>query len=79
MMFCRCSLKLVRTAALCAPIVILLVPTRALAMELKIVGNQIILSGPVVAGVGDAEPIAAFVLLVRGAPFLSPFRRLPVG
>jgi hypothetical protein len=40
---------------------------------------QIILSGPVVAGVGDAEPIAAFVLLVRGAPFLSPFRRLPVG
>jgi hypothetical protein len=35
------------TAALFALIVILLVPTRALAMELKIVGNQLILSGPV--------------------------------
>ncbi len=48
MIFCRYSLTLVRTAALCALIVILLVPTRALAMELKIVGNQLILSGPVV-------------------------------
>ena len=46
MIFCRYSLTLVRTAG--ALIVILLVPTRALAMELKIVGNQLILSGPVV-------------------------------
>ena len=48
MMFCRDLLTLVRTGALCALIVILLVPTRALAMELKIVGNQLILSGPVI-------------------------------
>jgi hypothetical protein len=48
MIFCRYSLTLLRTAALCSLIVIVLVPTRALAMELKIVGNQLILSGPVV-------------------------------
>ena len=36
------------TATLFALIVILMAPTRALAMELKIVGNQLILSGPVV-------------------------------
>jgi hypothetical protein len=48
MIFCRYSLTLLRTAALCSLIVIVLVPTRAPAMELKIVGNQLILSGPVV-------------------------------
>src|ERR1700730_17310254 len=36
------------TATLFVLIVILMVPTRAPAMELKIVGNQLILSGPVV-------------------------------
>jgi hypothetical protein len=36
------------TATLFAFIAILIVPTRAPAMELKIVGNQLILSGPVV-------------------------------
>src|SRR6266446_4418692 len=36
------------TAVLFALVVILMVPTRAQAMELKIVGNQLILSGPVV-------------------------------
>jgi len=40
------------TATLFALIVILMVPTRAPAMELKIVGNQLILSGPVV---GDEQ------------------------
>lgn len=48
MMFCRDLLTLVRTGALCALIVMLLVPALALAMELKIVGNQLILSGPVI-------------------------------
>ena len=56
MLFGRCSIlirdMLVRraavTATLFALIVILMVPTRAPAMELKIVGNQLILSGPVV-------------------------------
>ena len=62
-MFCRDLLTLVRTAALCALIVILLVPTRALAMELKIVGNQLILSGPVV---GD-EPGKVREAMVRFA------------
>jgi len=51
-MFYRYSLMLVRSAAatvtLFALIVILMVPTRAPAMELKIVGNQLFLSGPVV-------------------------------
>jgi hypothetical protein len=51
-MFYRYSLMLVRSAAVTATlfalIVILMVPTRAPAMELKIVGNQLILSGPVV-------------------------------
>src|ERR1700730_9219651 len=37
------------TATLFALIVILMVPTRAPAMELKIVGNQLFLSGPVVS------------------------------
>jgi hypothetical protein len=36
------------TAVLFALVVILMVPTRAQAMEVKIVGNQLILSGPVV-------------------------------
>jgi hypothetical protein len=53
MMFCPYALKSIRraavTAALFALIMILMVPTRAPAMELKIVGNQLILSG-VVAG-----------------------------
>ena len=53
MMFCRDLLTLVRTAALCALIAILMVPTRALAMELKIVGNQLFLSGPVVGDEPD--------------------------
>jgi len=53
MVFCRYSLTLVRTAALCAPIAMLMVPTRAPAMELKIVGNQLILSGPVVGDEPD--------------------------
>ena len=47
-MFYRYSLMLVRnaavTATLFALIVILMVPTRAPAMELKIVGNQLYLS-----------------------------------
>jgi hypothetical protein len=51
-MFYRYSLMLVRSAAVTATlfalIVILMVPTRAPAMELKIVGNQLFLSGPVV-------------------------------
>src|SRR6202045_5531372 len=51
-MFYRYSLMLVRSAAatvtLFALIVILTVPTRAPAMELKIVGNKLFLSGPVV-------------------------------
>jgi hypothetical protein len=51
-MFYRYSLMLVRSAAvtstLFALIAILMVPTRAPAMELKIVGNQLFLSGPVV-------------------------------
>ena len=53
MIFCRYSLTLLRTAALCSLIVIVLVPTRASAMELKIVGNQLILSGPVVGDEPD--------------------------
>jgi hypothetical protein len=52
MMFYPYSLTLIRTVAVTATlfalIVILMVPTRAPAMELKIVGNQLILSGPVV-------------------------------
>jgi hypothetical protein len=52
MMLYPCSLMLVRraavTATLFALIVMLTVPTRAPAMELKIAGNQLILSGPVV-------------------------------
>src|SRR5580693_3459596 len=51
-MFYRYSLMLVRSAAVTATlfalIAILMVPTRAPAMELKIVGNQLFLSGPVV-------------------------------
>ena len=50
-MFYRYSLMLVRSAAVTATlfalIVILMVPTRAPAMELKLVENQLILSGPV--------------------------------
>lgn len=49
---CRCSLTLVRSAALTAIlfslIAILMVPAQTLGMELKVVGNQLILSGPVV-------------------------------
>ena len=41
------------TATLFAFIAILIVPTRAPAMELKIVGNQLILSGPVVGDEPD--------------------------
>jgi hypothetical protein len=52
MMFYPYSLTLIRTVAVTATlfalIVILMVPTRAPAMELKIVGNQLFLSGPVV-------------------------------
>src|ERR1700732_4811829 len=52
MMFYPYSLTLIRTVAVTATlfalIVILMVPTRAPAMELRIVGNQLILSGPVV-------------------------------
>jgi hypothetical protein len=52
MMFYPYALTLVRraavTATLFALIAMLMVPTRAPAMELKIVGNQLILSGPVV-------------------------------
>jgi hypothetical protein len=52
MMFYPYSLMLVRraavTATLFALIVMLTVPTRPPAMELKIAGNQLILSGPVV-------------------------------
>src|SRR5260370_5439451 len=55
MMLCRCSLTLVRSAALttilCALIVMRWVRGQALGMELKIVGKQLILSGRVV---GDA-------------------------
>jgi hypothetical protein len=51
-MFYRYSLMLVRSAAVTATlfalIAILMVPTRAPTMELKIVGNQLFLSGPVV-------------------------------
>jgi hypothetical protein len=50
--FYRYSLMLVRSAAVTATlfalIAILMVPTRAPTMELKIVGNQLFLSGPVV-------------------------------
>src|SRR5438132_8736476 len=49
-MFYLSSLMSVRgaaTTALFALIMILMVPARAPAMELKIVGNQLILSGPV--------------------------------
>ena len=52
MMFCHRPLVLVRSTAvtptLLALIVMLMVPPLSPAMELKIVGNQIILSGPVV-------------------------------
>jgi hypothetical protein len=52
MMLYPCSLMLVRraavTATLYALIVMLMVPTRAPTMELKVVGTQLILSGPVV-------------------------------
>src|SRR5260370_34968087 len=52
MMLGGLSLSLVRSAALttilCALIVMRVVPAQALGMELKIVGNQLILSGPVV-------------------------------
>jgi hypothetical protein len=53
MIGCRYSLTLVRKTTLAATLLILIViltflPARARAMELKIVGNQIILSGPVV-------------------------------
>src|SRR6202045_2590403 len=51
-MFYPYALTLVRraavTAALFALTAILMMPTRAPAMELRIVGNQLILSGPVV-------------------------------
>lgn len=50
-MLCRCSLTLVRSAALTAIlfslIAMLMVPAQTLGMELKVVGNQLILSGPV--------------------------------
>ena len=67
MMFCRDLLTLVRPGALCALIVILLVPALALAMELKIVGNQLILSGPVI---GD-EP-GKFEKLSQARPASTP-------
>jgi hypothetical protein len=51
-MLCRCSLTLVRSKALItilsALIVMLMVPAQALGMGLKVVGNQLILSGSVV-------------------------------
>ena len=51
-MFYPYALTLVRRAeviaALFALTAILMMPTRALAMELKVVGSQLILSGPVV-------------------------------
>jgi hypothetical protein len=50
-MLCRCSLTLVRSKALItilfALIVMLMVPAQALGMGLKVVGNQLILSGSV--------------------------------
>ena len=41
------------TAILFALIIILMMPTQAAAMELKVVGNQLILSGPVVGDEPD--------------------------
>ena len=61
MMFYPYALKLLRraavTAALFALIVILMVPTRASAMKLKIVGSQLILSGPVVGDEPTGKPL----------------------
>ena len=63
-MFYRYSLMLVRSAAVTATlfalIVMLMVPTRAPAMELKIVGNQLILSGPVAGDEPDNTGFRGF-------------------
>ena len=68
-MFYRYSLMLVRSAAVTATLfalmVILMVPTRAPAMELKIVGNQLFLSGPVVGD--EPRDLAAPAEIRRGA------------
>jgi hypothetical protein len=64
-MFYRYSLMLVRSAAVTATlfalIAILMVPTRAPTMELKIVGNQLFLSGPVVGDEPLKRPRAPYV------------------
>src|ERR1700747_1628680 len=62
------------TATLFALIAMLMVPTRAPAMELKIVGNQLILSGPVVGdeagklrrGLGSSPGIDTLILRNSG-------------
>jgi len=88
MMFYPYSLMLVRraavTATLFALIVILMVPTRALAMELKIVGDQLILSGPVVGDEPDKvrEALASSpgveTVILRNSPGGNAPYRLPI-
>lgn len=87
-MLCRCSLTLVRSTALTgvlfALIVMLMVPVQALGMELNIVGNQLILSGPVVGDepgkVRDALASSPGIetVILRNSPGGNAPYRLPI-